>query len=456
MLKKYVLFFAYILLLSCSVFSQPASLEEVKSSNSVGLIRERGKDMLKEIKEIIRKYYYDKNFKGIDLDERFKIAEQRIKTMNTNSEVFRVIAQVVLEFEDSHTRFIPPGRENQIKYGFSMQMIGNECFIISVDKGSDAEAKGVKVGDIVTKIGNYTPTRDNLWKLKYIIYSLHPQEKIKLQTISPDDKQHDLEINASFITLKDREKKDNKKKDAKEEESYKCQKVDSQAIACKLETFSVEKKVIDKMMAEVRPFQKLILDLRGNGGGYVHIEEYLTGHFFDRNIKIADFITRDKVKERIAKPQKEKLFRGDVVVLIDSNSASASEVFARVIQIEKRGKVIGDVSSGAVMTSYFMTMANSRGTWSMQTLSFYALNITIADLIMSDGQRLENVGVIPDHPVGPTGEALSKKSDPVLAFAAQTLGSKLSSEDAGKFNFLFQKSEEEYTNEKNSEADEPK
>ncbi len=39
------------------------------------------------------------------------------------------------------------------------------------------------------------------------------------------------------------------------------------------------------MMKEVGVHKKFILDLRGNGGGYVKIEEYLTGHFFDRDVK---------------------------------------------------------------------------------------------------------------------------------------------------------------------------
>ena len=41
--------------------------------------RERGVTMLKTIKEDIRKNYYDPNFHGIDLDSRFKTADEKIK-----------------------------------------------------------------------------------------------------------------------------------------------------------------------------------------------------------------------------------------------------------------------------------------------------------------------------------------------------------------------------------------
>jgi C-terminal processing protease CtpA/Prc len=173
------------------------------------------------------------------------------------------------------------------------------------------------------------------------------------------------------------------------------------------------------------------------------MEEYLVGHFFDREVKIGSTIRREKIKERIAKPQKDNAFKGDLIVLIDSHSASASEIFSRIIQIEKRGKVVGDVSAGAVMTSIQGTLANARGVPGYETISLYGMSITVADVIMSDGNRLERIGVIPDYPFGPTGKALAEKSDPVLAYAAKFFGAGLTAEEAGKFYFINKKEENE-------------
>jgi carboxyl-terminal processing protease len=442
--RKYVCIALLIFLFSAQAGFGQIIVQEVGNPTSAKTNRERGLNMLDEIKELIKERYYDKSFRGINLDERFKIARERVKTLDTNWQIFRAIAQVVLEFNDSHTRFYPPNRANRVEYGFTMQMIGHNCFVTDVKKGSDAEAKGLKAGDMIVGVGQFTPTRENLWKMNYLLYALDPQESIKLYVVDPNEKaEREILIKASFKSMEERRKEAEKRRKDKKENPYKCQEIDAAAIACQLSTFSVDKKYIDKMMKEVEGRQKLILDLRGNGGGYVKIEEYLTGHFFDRDVKIADFIMRDKTKERIAKSQKEKVFKGELIVLIDSNSASASEVFSRVIQLEKRGKVVGDVSAGAVMTSNFITMANSRGVPGFETLSFFAMNITIADLVMSDGKRLENVGVIPDYPVGPTGKALAERNDPVLAYAAELLKAKLSPEEAGKFYFLTKKAEDE-------------
>ena len=120
-----------------------------------------------------------------------------------------------------------------------------------------------------------------------------------------------------------------------------------------------------------------------------------------------------------------------------------------------RGKVVGDVSAGAVMTSYNMGLALERGTSSFLTVTPYGLNVTIADLIMSDGNRLEHVGVMPDHPVGPSPYALANRNDPVLAFAAKLFGAEITPEEAGKLEFLFKKPENDEEEDENTTEDLP-
>lgn len=423
--------------------SGQVSVDQISSPTSAKLNRDRGLNMLSEIKGVIKDLYYDKTFHGINVDERFKVAAERIKKMDTNRQIFRVIAQVLFEFDDSHTRFYPPGRANRVQYGFTLQMIGANCLVTDVQKGSDAEKKGLRRGDVVVGIGNYGPTRDNLWVINYLFYELDPQERLKVFVKTADGKEREIVVEAIFKSIKERQAEAEKKRKEKKDNPYKCQTISGDLIACRLDTFSVDKKYVDKMMKEVGTHKKMILDLRGNRGGYVKTCEYLTSQFFEKDTKIADFVMRKKTKESIAKSNKEKVFKGELFVMIDSNSASASEVFSRVIQIEKRVKIIGDVSAGAVMTSNFITMANERGVSDFFTYSVFGLNVTIADLVMSDGKRLEKVGVVPDHLVGPTSHALADRSDPVLAFAAKLAGSEITPDAAGKLNFLKNRDEDE-------------
>jgi C-terminal processing protease CtpA/Prc len=67
-------------------------------------------------------------------------------------------------------------------------------------------------------------------------------------------------------------------------------------------------------------------------------------------VKIADLVGRKQNKPQIAKASHNP-FTGKLLVLVDSRSSSAAEVFARVMQIERRGLVLGDRSSGVVVES---------------------------------------------------------------------------------------------------------
>lgn len=431
-----------VLLLSLFVHAQSVRVDQQASPENIKVDRARGKQMLNDIKDEIKTRYYDKDFHGIDLDARFEAAEDKIEKASSNSEIFQYIAAAVLELDDSHTFFVPPGRANRTYYGFSMQMVGNNCFVIDVTKGSDAEKKGLKVGDVVAGIERYQVTRQNFWLIEYLIYQLSPLPNLKITRVK-DNKPDQLLIESTIVPLKERLKEERERRKRKREDPYKCIAINSELIACRLETFSVDKKYIDRMMEEAAGYKKMILDLRGNGGGYVKIEEYLIGHFFNKDVTIGTFVRRRGSDQRIAKPQTKNNFAGELVVLIDSDSASAAEVTARVLQIEKRAKIVGDVSAGMVMTSVAGTMSNQRGVPGYQTFSFYGLSVTVGDLIMSDGKRLEKWGVLPDHPVGPTAMALITNTDPVLAYAAMLLGVDLAPEKAGEFKFLPRKTERE-------------
>jgi carboxyl-terminal processing protease len=131
-------------------------------------------------------------------------------------------------------------------------------------------------------------------------------------------------------------------------------------------------------------------------------------------------VRRDGSKPVSAKGQKNNAYTGKLIVLVDSDSASASEVFSRVVQLEKRGTVMGDHSSGMLMEAKFFDHEG------------YGAEISIANLIMKDGASVEHLGVEPDVIVLPSPEDLALDRDPVLSKAANLLGVSLTPELAGK------------------------
>jgi carboxyl-terminal processing protease len=192
-------------------------------------------------------------------------------------------------------------------------------------------------------------------------------------------------------------------------------------------SFSVEPEFVDSVMSEqVKGNGALILDLRGNPGGYIVTLERLAGYFTDHDVKIADRKGRKEMKPMLGKTRGKDIFTGKLIVLVDSKSASCSEMFARLIQLEKRGIVLGDVSAGAVMQSRFYGQEMG-----VNTIVMYGASITDADVIMTDGKSLEHTGVRPDELILPTAEDMAARRDPVLVRAAELLNVKLDPVKAG-------------------------
>jgi C-terminal processing protease CtpA/Prc len=131
---------------------------------------------------------------------------------------------------------------------------------------------------------------------------------------------------------------------------------------------------------------------------------------FTSDIKIADKLTRSGTKQLTTKGDHRDVFSGNLFVLVDSQSASASELFARTVQIQKRGTVIGDHTAGATMEAehYFHKTG-------VNPVFYYGASFTKADLILPDGKSLEGNGVTPDLPVLPTAEDMANDRDPVMS-----------------------------------------
>ncbi|HEX6717317.1 MAG TPA: S41 family peptidase [Pyrinomonadaceae bacterium] len=398
--------------------------------------RDRGQDMLRMIKNNLKKNYYDPNFHGMDLDARFETASQKVKDAASVGQIFGIIAQVLIDLDDSHTFFMPPSRAYETDYGWTMQMIGDRCYISTVDKKSDAEAKGVKPGDEVLEAGGYKIDRSNLWKFEYLYNLLRPQPGIRMILRSPNGEPRQVDVAAKrtegrrMINLTDyNEYMDLVRKAQRDEELSRdlFMSFGDQLLIWKMNQFDLTDSQVDDAMSRAKKHKALILDLRGNSGGWVTTITRLVSNLFDHDVKIADSKSRKETKPFIAKTRGDKVFKGKLTILVDSRSASASEVLARTVQLEKRGTVIGDQTMGAVMEA-----RQSQEQVGFDVVVFFAVSVTVSDLIMPDGNSLEHHGVMPDELRLPTAEDLAAGRDVVLSYAASLEGIKLDPVEAGK------------------------
>lgn len=90
----------------------------------------------------------------------------------------------------------------------------------------------------------------------------------------------------------------------------------------------------------------LIVDVRNNGGGYLEMAEEIADEFLKANELIVKTINKNG-NEEISLATEEGIFEnGKLYVLIDENSASASEILAGAIQDNDRGTIVGRRSFG--------------------------------------------------------------------------------------------------------------
>lgn len=382
--------------------------------------------MLRQIKADLRDNYFDKTLRGMNLDQVFGEAEQRLKASTSSIETTTILADVLLRLNDSHTLFIPPDRVTRVDYGWAATIVGDEPFVLSVKEASDARKKGLAPGDRILFWNRNEPNRRNLWQLNYFYTFIRPQVMQRLVVRKPDGSQQVLDIASRT------ESRPNQLSDLFEEllTSFEI-KIDreqkyGETLVWKYSAF-LDKKSVERAIKLARGAKSMVIDLRGNGGGLVDTLNTLVSYLFDREVHVVTEIGRKGEKVDRAKGRKDA-FAGPVVVLVDSRSASAAEILARILQIEKRGTVIGDRTAGAVMTSRVFPH-----TLGIEAVAVYATSITIGDVRMSDGESLEHKGVTPDEILLPTGADMAAGRDPVLARAVTLLGGAMTAEQAGTF-----------------------
>ena len=395
---------------------------------------QNGHAILQQAYDEVKKNYYDPTYHGIDLDATFHRFDERMNSAQSINETFRVVAAFLAELHDSHTRFEPPMRQNRSTFGYETEMVGDRCFVTRVRPGIDAATK-LHIGDEVIALDHINMKRADYENMHYFLQVLSPAPVEVLDLQSPTGVQREETIQAHLrIGKKQLGGEDNTdfwqavREEENEDDLDRSRYSEvGDVLIWKMPTFEVDQQDFSNVFSKARKHSALVVDLRGNRGGYEDTVKAMLAQFFDHDVEFATRVARKDKKPILVKVKGYTPYTGKLVVLIDSKSASAAEIFARVIQLEKRGQVIGDQSSGLVMEA--RGYEDSLG---FDTKTFYGFSITSANLLMKDGKSLETTGVTPDELMLPTAQELADGKDPVLAHAVQTLGGTLDPATAGK------------------------
>ena len=401
--------------------------------------RRRIQAMLNGVVREVRGNYYDPAFAGLDVDALAETARQRIDAANSIGQAWSAIAQFTMEFDDSHTFFLPPFQTVEVDYGWETGIVGGEGMVLRVKPESDAAKQGVRRGDVVKAINGLPISRENLWKIEYLFNVLRPQPGLRVELLTPQGEARELNL-AAKVKARDKvvvlqgqgagygwARLQDDYDEYRHEQRLRIFQAGDGVLVAKLREFSLAEDEPQKILSAARGRDTLILDLRGNSGGTVNSLKQLVSGLFAADVNIATIKERKGDEPLWAKGKGQGAFPGKVMLLIDGQSASASEVLARTLQLGGRGKVIGDRSSGAVMLGRHHSVSVNRGDYVIAG----GVNVTIGDLVMPDGGRLEKIGVVPDVLVVPMQADLAADRDPVLAKALELAGRPVTAAAAG-------------------------
>jgi len=272
------------------------------------------------------------------------IDREYVDSVNTDDLLDDAITQMLGKL-DPHSVYIPKEnlqavtesmQGNFVGIGVQFRMINDSITVIQPIKGGPSIKAGIKAGDRILMAN-----KDTLFGHKLISGSIpkylkgKPDTNVNLQVYrKTSDSLFFIDITRGNVNIK----------------SVDLAYMMNDSLGyIKLDRFArntyAEFKTSLKNLKE-NGMTSLVLDLRGNGGGFIDIANSIVDEFLEEN-KLIVFTKNNKgfIEESFATKQGD-FEKGDLYVLIDENSASASEIVAGALQDNDKGTIIGRRSFG--------------------------------------------------------------------------------------------------------------
>ncbi len=155
--------------------------------------------------------------------------------------------------------------------------------------------------------------------------------------------------------------------------------------------------------------KSVILDLRGNGGGYVDAAQDVAGLWLDGKVVVTERRQGD-VAETVKAGNNALLAGLPTVVLVNGSSASASEIVAGALQDYKVAKLVGEKTFGKGSVQKLISLPEGA-----------QLKVTVARWYTPNGNNITTEGITPDVLVALTQADLDAGNDPQLVAAKKEL-----------------------------------
>ncbi|BFM44521.1 carboxy terminal-processing peptidase [Flavobacterium sp. CFS9] len=344
------------------------------------------------------------NFKSIELKSKKLILSNEICRINTLLETNIKQEEKFYNFfctyfdphsayfsDDSKTSFVASLSKEHLSLGMTVNLNEkNEIIVAEVDPNGPAYQTGqIKKGDQIISISNQKETLQvscaSLESISTLILS-ESNKSITLTLKRNSGKSFDVYI---------------EKKVMKDEENSVFSFIvgkESKIGYIKIPSFyadlegNTRKGCADDVAREVIKLERdnikgLVIDLIDNGGGSMEEAIKLAGMFIDYG-PLSIVVDRNQGKSIINDPYKGLIYKGPIVILVNSNTASASEFFSSILQDYNRALILGSTTLGKATMQTILSLDETKNT------DF--LKITINKFYRVTGKSHQYIGVKPD------------------------------------------------------------
>lgn len=245
----------------------------------------------------------------------------------------------------------------------------NAIVVVKPMKGGPAYEAGIKAGDILTKVEGKKISADE--DLNSVVSRVKGKEgsSVKL-TFERDEKEKEYTLERQEIKTP----------------TVEYEMLEEKVGYIKITEFDeITVEQFDEALSRLtnRGMKKLVLDLRDNPGGLLSSVTDIADMILPTGMIV---YTEDKNGERMEyKAKTEASVEQDIAVLINGNSASASEILAGAIQDYKAGTIVGTTSYGKGIVQNIFQLGDGS-----------AVKLTIANYYTPKGRNIHKKGIEPD------------------------------------------------------------
>src|SRR5581483_4420405 len=351
------------------------------------------------------------------LRKRYEHVLHRVDQI-TSEDVFENLMNAYARSFDPHSSYFSPRNSEEYRIqmslnyegiGASLQLVDDYVTIMNVIEGGPAAVAGtLNTNDRITGVGQgkdgaFTDVIG--WRLDDVVQLIRGKAgtNVRLQVLAagapPGSKEKVLEFTRNKVTLEAQAAHKEVKNVTRNGKTLKVGIItvpgfyqDIAAQNAGDQNYRSTTRDVLKLIKELQTenIEGLVLDLRGDGGGYLPEATALTGLFIDHGpvVQLRDTTGRLEVLDD---PEPAPAYTGPLAVLVDRFSASASEIFAGAIQDYHRGVIIGQRTFGKGTVQNLVPLDR----WSQKPTSGQ-LTVTIGKFYRVTGESTQHRGVEPD------------------------------------------------------------